>query len=236
MTHDNQYTRAIKDLAAEDRPREKAERLGFRALTTAELLAILVGSGSRGESVIDLCQRILNANANKLYNLGRRNIKDLTSSFHGIGKAKAETILAALEIARRYREEDHYEELPQITDSSKVYNYIKNELRDLPNEEFWILTLNRAKRVTGKYQISSGGTAGTTVDVKIVLKTVIQQLADSFIAVHNHPSGNLNPSRQDDHITDSLHNGGEAIGIPLLDHIIITQNGYYSYLDNNKIT
>ena len=235
MNADNQYTRAIKDLALEDRPREKAERLGFRALTTAELLAILVGSGSRGESVVDLCQRILNTYDNKLYNLGRRNIKDLTHSFHGIGKAKAETILAPLEIARRYREEDHYEERPLITDSKKVFDYIKDDLRDLPNEEFWILTLNRAKRIVGKHCISSGGTAGTTVDIKIVLKTVLQELADSFIAVHNHPSGNLTPSQQDNIITENLRKGGEAIGVPLLDHIIVAQSGYYSYLDNMKL-
>ena len=234
MSND-QYTRAIKDLASEDRPREKAERLGFRALTTAELLAILVGSGSRGESVIDLCQRILNANGNKLYNLGRRNIKDLTSAYHGIGKAKAETILAALEIARRYREEDSYEELPQVTDSKKVYDYIKDDLRGLPNEEFWIITLNRSKRITGRFQISSGGTSGTVVDVKMVLKTAIQQLADCIIAVHNHPSGNLIPSSQDNTLTESLIAGGNAIGIPLLDHIIIAQSGYYSYLDNGKL-
>lgn len=235
MNNDNQYTRAIKDLAVEDRPREKAERIGFNKLTTAELLAILVGSGSRGESVVDLCQRILNANGNKLYNLGRRNIKDLTSSFHGIGKAKAETILAALEIARRYRDEDDYEELPQVTDSRKVYDYIKYDLRDLPNEEFWIITLNRAKRITGRFQISTGGTSGTTVDVKMVLKTALQQLADCFIAIHNHPSGNLNPSPQDISLTDSLRKGGQAIGIPLIDHIIIAQSGYYSFLDNGKI-
>lgn len=235
MNDDNQYKRAIKNLAEEDRPREKAERLGFRALTTAELLAILVGSGSRGESVIDLCQRILNANGNKLYNLGRKNIKDLTSSFHGIGKAKAETILAALEIARRYREEDNYEELPQVTDSKKVYDYIKDDLRDLPNEEFWIITLNRAKRITGRFKISSGGTSGTVVDVKMVLKTAIQQLADCIIAVHNHPSGNLRPSQQDNALTESIRSGGNAIGIPLLDHIIIAQGGYYSYLDNGEL-
>ncbi len=235
MEIDNQYTRAIKDLAAEDRPREKAERLGFRALTTAELLAILVGSGSRGESVIDLCQRILNANDNKLYNLGRRNIKDLTSAFHGIGKAKAETILASLELARRYHEEDFYEEKPQITDSRKAFEYIKHDLRDLPNEEFWIITLNRAKRVTGKYKISSGGTAGTAVDVKMVLKTAIQQLADCFIAVHNHPSGNRCSSPQDNELTENLRKGGIAIGIPLLDHIIVAHNEYYSYLDNGKL-
>lgn len=228
------YTRAIKDLAEEDRPREKAERLGFRALTTAELLAILIGSGSRGESVVDLCQRILGTYDNKLYNLARRNIHDLTSTFHGIGKAKAETILAALEIARRYREEN-IEPLPQVTDSRQVYEFIRHDIDYIEHEEFWILTLNRGKRITGKHQISQGGTAGTSVDIKIVLKTALQHLADCIIAVHNHPSGTLLPSFQDDKLTNDLRKGCEAIGIPLLDHIIVSRTGFYSYLDQGKL-
>lgn len=234
MSNEN-YTRAIKDLAAEDRPREKAASKGFRTLTTAELLAILIGSGSRGESVVDLCQRILNANDNKLYNLSRRNIQDLTSMFYGIGEAKATTILAALEIARRYREENNDEERLQLTNSQSVYDYIKYDLWDLNHEEFWIITLNRAKRITGKFQISHGGTASTDVDIKILLKTALQQLADSIIAVHNHPSGNLHPSKHDDIITESIRKGCAAIGIPLLDHIIVSRTGYFSYMDNGKI-
>ena len=234
MTSDN-YTRAIKDLAVEDRPREKAAMNGFRSLSTAELLAILIGSGSRGESVVDLCQRILNYNDNKLYNLGRRNIRDLTETFRGIGEAKATTILAALEIARRYRDEDEFVERPQVTDSKQVYDYIKYDLWDLEHEEFWIITLNRAKRITGKFQISQGGTAGTAVDIKILLKTALQQLADCVIAVHNHPSGNLTPSRQDDVITENIRKGCSAIGIPLLDHVIVSRTGYFSYLDNGKL-
>ena len=229
------YTRAIKDLAAEDRPREKAASKGFRTLTTAELLAILIGSGSRGESGVDLCQRILNANDNKLYNLGRRNIKDLTEMFHGVGEAKATTILAALEIARRYREENTDEARMQLTDSNSVYEYIKYDLWDLNHEEFWIITLNRAKRITGKFQISHGGTASTDVDIKIVLKTALQQLADCIIAVHNHPSNNINPSYQDDMITENLRMGCSAIGIPLIDHLIVTRSGYYSYLEHGKL-
>lgn len=235
MNTDNNYTRAIKDLAAEDRPREKAASKGFRVLTTAELLAILIGSGSRGESVVDLCQRILNANDNKLYNLGRLNIHDLTNRFHGIGEAKATTILAALEIARRYRNENEFEQRPQLTSSNAVYDHIKYDLWDLNHEEFWIITLNRAKRITGKFQISHGGTASTDVDVKIILKTALQQLADCIIAVHNHPSGNLTPSQQDDLITEKIKNGCKAIGIPLIDHLIVSRSGYFSYLDKGKL-
>ena len=167
MNSDCNYTRAIKDLAEEDRPRENAASKGFRALTTAELLAILIGSGSRGESVVDLCQRILNANGNKLYNLSRRNIQDLTSA--------------------------------QV-----VYDYIKYDLWDLDHEEFWIITLNRAKRITGKFQISHGGTSSTDVDIKILLKTALQQLAACIIAIHNHPSGNLMPSHADNMLTENI--------------------------------
>ena len=235
MEQDNNYTRAIKDLAAEDRPREKAANKGFRSLTTAELLAILIGSGSRGESVVDLCRRILNANDNKLYNLGRRNIQDLTESFHGIGEAKATTILAALEIARRYREEDEFVEQQQITNSQQVFDYMKYDLWDLEHEEFWIITLNRAKRITGKFRISYGGTANAGVDLKIILKTALQQLADCIIAVHNHPSGNSKPSYQDDCLTENIRKGCSAIGVPLIDHIIVSRTGHYSYLDNGKL-
>lgn len=235
MDNSNAYTRAIKDLASEDRPREKAASNGFRVLTTAELLAILIGSGSRGESVVDLCQRILNANDNKLYNLGRRTIQDLSTSFKGVGDAKATTILAALELARRYREEDDFKEQPQITDSKGAYDYIKYNLWDLDHEEFWIITLNRAKRITGKFQINQGGTSSTLVDIKILLKTALQQLADSIIAVHNHPSNNIMPSRQDDAITKDIKNGCSAIGIPLIDHIIVSRNGYFSYMDNSRL-
>ena len=235
MNSDCNYTRAIKDLAEEDRPREKAASKGFRALTTAELLAILIGSGSRGESVVDLCQRILNANGNKLYNLSRRNIQDLTSTFHGIGEAKATTILAALEIARRYREEDEYVEQPQLTSAQVVYDYIKYDLWDLDHEEFWIITLNRAKRITGKFQISHGRTSSTDVDIKILLKTALQQLADCIIAIHNHPSGNLMPSHADNMLTENIRKGCSAIGIPLIDHIIVSRNGYYSYMNEGKL-
>ncbi len=229
------YTRAIKDLACEDRPREKAASKGIRSLTSAELLAILIGSGTPGESVVDLCQRILNANSNKLYHLGRRSIKDLTSSYKGIGEAKATTIIASLELARRYREEDDFEEQPQVTSSEMVYNYIRYELCDLEHEEFWIIALNRAKRITGRFMISRGGTAATVVDVKIILKTALQQLADSIIAVHNHPSDSTKPSIADDRLTEKIKIGCAAVDIPIVDHIIISRQGYYSYADNGKI-
>lgn len=229
------YTRAIKDLACEDRPREKAANNGIRTLSAAELLAILIGSGTPGESVVDLCQRILNSNDNKLYNLGRQSIKDLTSSYKGIGEAKATTIIAALELARRYREENEFEEQPQVTSSSIAYRFIKDHLCDLQHEEFWILTLNRRKCITGRFMISRGGTSATVVEVKMVLKTAIQQLADTIIAVHNHPSDSTNPSSADDLLTSRLISACKAIDIPIIDHIIVSRKGYYSYADNGKI-
>lgn len=228
------YSRAIKDLACEERPREKAANFGFRSLTVPELLAILIGSGTPGESVIDLCQRILKANDNKLYNLGRRTINDLTSSYKGIGEAKAITILAALELARRYKDEK-FEEQPQLTSCAKVYEYLKWDLCQLDHEEFWLITLNRAKRATGKFVISRGGTSSTVVDVKMLLKTAIQQLADTIIVAHNHPSDNSRPSGPDDDITAKIKTGCQAIDIPLIDHVVVTRNGYYSYAESGKI-
>ena len=227
------YTRAIKDLATDDRPREKALAHGFSTLTSAELLALLVGSGSKGESVIDLCQRILNDCSNKLYNLARLSIADLTKRYRGIGEAKAITILAALELARRYHSEN-FEELPQIQDSTTVFQYIthRTNLSDISHEEFWLITLNRAKRITGAYCISKGGTSSTIVDSKIVLKTAIDHIADGIIIVHNHPSGNCNPSGCDNDITRRLREGCTLLEIEMVDHLIVAGKSYFSYVDN----
>lgn len=234
---DNQqteYTRAIKNLAVDDRPREKALKNGFGSLSTAELLAILVGSGTRGESVVDLCQRILNTFDNKLNNIAKLTIKDLTKQFKGIGTVRAITILAALELGRRY----HSEKMPtkpQITSSESVYNFIKMDLIHLSHEEFWLLTLDRAKHVTAKIKISTGGTHMTAVDSKIILKAAIDHLAEGIIIVHNHPSGNNKPSPNDDAITRQLYKSCMVIGVELVDHVIVSETGYYSYVDENRL-
>ena len=225
------YNRAIKDLASDERPREKALAHGFESLTAPELLAILIGSGSRGESVVDLCRRILGDCGNKLYNLARLSIADLMNRYRGVGEAKAITILAALELARRYHSEN-FDDMPQITDSRVAFRYISDSIRHLPHEEFWLITLNRAKRVTGKYRISRGGTAATVVDVKIVLKTAIEHLADGIIVAHNHPSGTCRPSGNDNEVTRKLREGCRLIDIEMLDHIIVAGENYFSYADN----
>lgn len=227
------YTRAIKDLASDDRPREKALAHGFSSLTSAELLALLVGSGTRGESVVDLCQRIINGCSGKLYNLARLSIADLTKQYRGIGKAKAITILAALELSRRYHSEN-FEELPQVRDSLTAFQYIihHTNLCDILHEEFWLITLNRAKRISGAFCISKGGTSSTIVDNKILLKTAIDHLADAIILVHNHPSGTCRPSAEDNRLTDRLRDACKIIGIEMVDHIIIAGKSYYSYIDH----
>lgn len=228
------YNRAIKDISVDDRPREKALKYGFKALSSAELLAILIGSGTPGESVVDLSQRILQANDNKLNNLGRRTIGDLKRNFKGIGDAKAITILAALELGRQYAEEVNAP-TTQVADSLTAYNIMRYEIGHLTHEEFWIAVLNTGKRVIGKFRISQGGVATTIVDPKIVLKTAIDNLASSIILYHNHPSGNTTPSNQDDILTRKLVDGGKLLDLEVVDHIIICETGYYSYADHGQI-
>lgn len=230
----NIYTRAIKNLAADDRPREKALRHGFQSLSTAELLAILVGSGTRGESVVDLCQRILNSCSNQLNNIAKLSVKDLTKQFKGIGTVRAITILAALELGRRYHSEK-IPQRPQVMSSASVYDYIKMDLIHLPHEEFWLLILDRAKHITAKIKISTGGTHMTAADPKIILKMAIDHLADGIIIVHNHPSGNNTPSIDDDNITNQLCKSCKVIGIEMVDHVIVSETGYYSYVDENRL-
>lgn len=227
------YSRAMKDLSVDEMPREKALKYGFEVLTVPELMAILIGSGSRGENVVDLCKRILNDCDGRLSTLARLSTADLMNHYRGVGEAKALIILAALELSRRYHSEN-FEEMPQVVSSQAAFNCIPQHLKDIAHEEFWILTLNRAKRVTGKYRISQGGTAATVVDVKMVMKKAIEHLADGIIAVHNHPSGNLRPSSNDDDLTLRLRESGKLLGIEVVDHIIVAGKKFYSYVDNGR--
>ena len=227
-----EYTRAIKNLATDERPREKALANGLASLTTAELIALLIGSGTQGESVVDLCQRILNSYDNKLSKLARASISEV-SRFKGIGPAKSITIMAALELSRRYYNEQDDKEPKALTDSQVVFDHIRWNF-ELNHEEFWIITLNRAKLATGKYRISQGGTSSTVVDIKMVMKTAVEHLADAIIAVHNHPSGSRRPSPEDDALTNQLRNACALMGIEFVDHIIVAGRGYYSYADNGR--
>ena len=218
----------ISDLSEEDRPREKALALGVDALTTTELIALLLGSGTPGESVINLSQRILAESGNSLQELSRRTIKNLVRSFKGVGDAKAVTLLAAIELGKRYAQEGPVEK-PVIDMPSKAYNLMRDKLMGLDHEEFWAIYLNNAKRVIARAKISQGGTTATVVDTKIVLRHAIDHLAAAIILVHNHPSGTLRSSRQDDAITDRIKKAAAMIDVQVVDHIIFTKDAYYSY-------
>ena len=223
----------LKQLAEEDRPREKLQLKGRQSLTNAELLAILIGSGNAKETAVELSQRILLHYRNNLDVLGRLTIDDLLK-FNGIGPAKAITIIAALELGRR-RNLAEAEQKVQIKSSRDIYEVMYPLIADLPNEEFWVLHLNKANRIIDKERISIGGIGGTVVDVKIILKSALQKLASAMILVHNHPSGNLTPNDADLSITKKLRDAATYLEIMVLDHVIIGDKNYYSFADNGNI-
>lgn len=223
----------ITDWALEDRPREKLYNKGTSALSDAELLGILIGSGTRNRSAVDLGRELLAMAGNNLNNLGKMSISDLTK-IHGIGNARAVTIAAALELGRRRK----LAELPdtvQIKSSRDVFELINPMLADLKHEEFWILFLNRSNRVINRMKLSQGGISGTVTDVRIVMKKAIEFLASGIIVCHNHPSGNLNPSESDSKITQKIREAGNLMDIQLLDHLIISERDYYSFADNGLL-
>ena len=226
-------SRSLKLTPEESRPREKAMRYRFDHLTVAELMAIIIGSGSQGESVVDLCERILLNNNNKLYNLARQSVKNLTA-YKGIGQVKAIELLAALEIARRYQLEE-FQESPQIKTISDAYNYIKSALRDLSHEEIWIIILNHSKHAIDRVRISSGGMTSTVGDIKIILREALERRATGIILAHNHPSDNPTPSRADDNLTERVKAGCRAVDIEFVDHIIVCRGKYYSYVEQGRI-
>ncbi len=224
----------IKSWAEEDRPREKLLMKGKGSLSDAELLAILLGSGSREASAVGLAQKILRSVNNNLNELGKCSVAELRK-FKGVGEAKAITIVAAMEVGRR-RQLSRIREKPQVACSRDAFNAIAPLLMDLPHEEFWILLLNRANRVLGREQVSQGGVAGTVVDAKIVFRTAIEgRGTTSIILCHNHPSGNLNPSQADIDLTRKLKKAGEVVDVLVVDHLIIGEGGYYSFADEGLI-
>ncbi len=223
----------IKNWAAEDKPREKMLLKGKEAISDAELIAILIGSGTGGMSAVDLAKKILSTYSNDLNELGRISIKDLMK-FKGIGEAKAITILSALELGRR-RQMTQVKVKPKITCSQDAYNCVYPVMEDLTHEVFKILLLNRNNRVTKIETVSVGGVAGTVVDPKIIFKKALDEQASSIILAHNHPSGNLNPSQQDIAVTKKLVAAGKTLEINILDHLIISNQGFYSFLDEGLI-
>ena len=218
--------------AEEDRPREKLLLKGKHSLSDAELIAILLGSGSKEESAVGLAKRMLQSVEYNLNDLGRQSIADL-KCFKGIGDAKAITIAAALELGRR-RQVTDIKLRPQIVSSVDTYNIIAPILIDLPHEEFWVILLNRSKRVLSKHQMTTGGSHNTIVEPKAVFKKAIEGNADSLILVHNHPSGNLLPSKEDRQITRKIVMAGGMLEIHVLDHLIVGSKGYYSFADEES--
>ncbi len=224
---------SIKYWSEDDKPREKLMIKGKAVLSDAELLAILIGSGSRNESAVELSQRILSNSSNNLNSLAKLTIIQLME-FKGIGEAKAITIIAALELGKRRREEEP-QELIKITSSITTFQIMQPLIGDLLHEEFWVLYLNNSCKVIYKSQLSKGGITGTIVDIRMVFKIALEQNATFVVLAHNHPSGDPNPSPEDFKITKKLQNAGEIVDVKVLDHVIVSDKSYYSFADDSKM-
>lgn len=223
----------ITEWAPSDRPREKLIDKGAAALSDAELLAILIASGTKDKSAVDLGRELLSLAGNNLNTLGRLDLSAL-KSLHGIGEAKAVTIAAALELGRR-RKLAESPENGQIKSSADAFNIFHPLLSDLSHEEFWILFLNRSNKPINRMKVSQGGISGTVTDVRIIMKKAVENLASGLIVCHNHPSGNNNPSESDIQITQKIREAGSMLDVQLLDHIIIAGTAYYSFADNGLL-
>ena len=232
LTDDKRLT--IREWAEDDRPREKMQHKGSSSLSDAELLAILIGSGNRDESAVELSRRIMRECHDNINELAQLTINDLCKRFKGIGEAKAITIMAALELGKR-RKTSEILERKKITSSIDLFDLFEPQLVDLPHEEFWIGLLNGANKVIEIKRLTQGGSRQTVVDIPMLLKMALEKSAQAVVVAHNHPSGQNRPSREDEQITRRIKSGCEAIGISLLDHIIIARGQYYSFADEGKM-
>lgn len=225
--------KSIKNWAIEDRPREKMMARGEEALTNAELLAILIGSGTTKKSAVEVMEEILIDCEGRLSNLSKMSIKELMH-YNGIGEAKAITLKAAAEIGRR-RADEKAEQIQQIKNSEDVYKLMRTKMQNLVFEEFWTIMLNNNARIIKKKRMSSGGMTQTAVDVRMVLKEALMADATSIVVCHNHPSGSLSPSKDDQQLTARLKAAAATMNIRLIDHVIITDGNYYSFADHGEI-
>ena len=223
----------ISQWAEDDRPREKMMAKGSGALSDAELLAILVGSGNTEETAVELMRRMMIDCGGNLNNLARWGVSEF-SRYKGMGPAKSITIMAALELGRR-RNLQQAEERIAIRSSHDIFDIFHPMMRDLPLEEFWILLLNQAGKVIEKIRISNGGIAGSLVDIRTVLREALLRYATQIAAIHNHPSGTRQPSMEDRNVTDRLRKACETMNIRLIDHVIVSESGYYSFADEGLI-
>lgn len=225
----------IRDMASDERPREKALRNGIKTLSDAELMAIIFSTGMKGKSVIQLSEEILRDNGHHLSEVARLSAKALANRYKGMGEAKAISLLAALELGARSAADAASISRPRITDSSTAVEIMRRHFANLPYEEFWVMLLNQGGRVIKEVRVSQGGVAATLVDPRIVLRHIIENYASAAILFHNHPSGTVNPSAEDDNLTKRLCLGAAAVGSRINDHIIITDTGYYSYNDQGRL-
>ena len=226
--------KTIKQLSEDERPREKIKLHGVEILTDAELLAVMLGSGTKDKNVVELSREILDFVGGDLDQLARLTLHEFQSQFKGIGEAKAMHILATLEFGRRRNAAKRGED-DSIRTSKDIVRLMHPVISDMPVEEFWVILLNRKNKVIGKECVARGGVSAVLVDMRLLLKPAITRLASSIILCHNHPSGSLRPSAEDDKITNSLSQACKIMNIRLLDHIILTSNGYYSYVDEGRI-
>ncbi len=233
MTTPENQNRSIKNWSEDDRPREKFLKKGRQALSNAELLAILLGSGSRNESAVDLAKRILSNAENNLVQLSLFDIKKFTS-FKGVGTAKAITVAASLELGRRRRQAE-VSQKKEIRSSKDVFEYLQSELTDQIYESFWLINLNTRLGIINKVFISEGGLGQTVVDTRKVFKSALENNAVSIVIAHNHPSGSLNPSQKDIELTQKIKTGAQILNIKLVDHVIVGEENYYSFADNNTL-
>lgn len=224
---------AITQWSESDRPREKMVQKGAEALTDAELLGILIGSGNTEESAVALMQRVLAAAGNDLNNLGKWELHDF-ARFKGMGPAKSITVMAALELGKRRKLQERRERYT-VRSSQDIYELFYPLLCDLPTEEFWVLLLNQAARVIDKVRISRGGIDQTTADVRTILREALLQRATQIVLVHNHPSGNVKPSNEDRRLTQRVKQGAEVMNIRVLDHLVVTDGCYYSFNDEGEL-
>jgi DNA repair protein RadC len=234
MHTDSPKISSIKSWSIDDRPREKMLTKGRQSLTDSELLAIILGSGSKGESAVDLSKRILIDHQNNLNELGKISIKDLVKKYKGIGEAKAINIIAALELGRRRQTTEALEKL-SVSSSREAFNVLYPIMADLPHEEFWVLFCNRANKVISTQFIGRGGLSSVVADTKIIMRHAVDQMAASIILCHNHPSGNLKPSSEDMKLTQKVKEAALLFDMVVSDHLIIGDNAYFSFADQGVL-
>ncbi len=225
----------IRDLAEDERPREKALKYGIDSLTDAELMAIIFSTGIKGKSVVDLCKEILESKKGHLSRVTKMTVKEMCDTYKGIGQVKAITLLAALHLGARAAKDALIAEEAKVVTSEIAYNIMRHHFERIQHEEFWVLLIDRGAHVIREVRISQGGVAATTVDIKLILKSAIESLASSMILFHNHPSGTLQPSTDDDRLTRRIVEAAKIMDIRVNDHLIVTSHSYYSYNDHGRM-